>query len=179
MRRQNVYDHLNAEYGLDPTAVLRESDPEWKGGEPPPNDELEAKVNDINARIVALGPVNMVAIDEFRELEERYTKEKAQEADLLAAKEQILALITNLNEKSSDMFRSTFQQVMYLNIAAELLQISALTIVLFTMVQATSGILQGAGKQYIPMITLFIGVAMKIVLNYTLVRRPMPVSFAT
>ena len=69
-------------------------------------------------------------------------------------------------------FRSTFQQVMYLNIAAELLQVSALTIVLFTMVQATSGILQGAGKQYIPMITLFIGVAMKIALNYTLVRRP-------
>ena len=62
--------------------------------------------------------------------------------------------------------------VALLNTASELLQISALTIVLFTMVQATSGILQGAGKQHIPMITLFIGVAMKIALNYTLVRQP-------
>ncbi len=110
MRRQNVYDHLNQEYGLDANAVLREPDPDWKGGEPPPNEVLENRVNALNAQIAALGPVNMVAIEEFRELEERYTKEKEQEADLLAAKEQILALITNLNEKSGEMFRATFQQ---------------------------------------------------------------------
>ncbi|MBR4457651.1 MAG: polysaccharide biosynthesis protein [Clostridia bacterium] len=67
-------------------------------------------------------------------------------------------------------YRSAYDAY-YLNIAAELLQISALTIVLFTMVQATSGILQGAGKQHIPMITLVIGVTMKIALNYTLVQR--------
>ena len=110
MRRQNVYDHLNQEYGLDAQGVLREPDPDWKGGEPPPNDALEARVNALTAQIAALGPVNMVAIEEFRELEERYTKEKAQEADLLAAKEQILALITSLNDKSGELFRSTFAQ---------------------------------------------------------------------
>ena len=110
MRRQNNYDHLNQEYGLDAQAVLREPDPDWKGGEPPPNDVLEERVNALNAQIAALGPVNMVAIEEFRELEERYTKEKEQEADLLAAKEQILALITNLNDTSGQMFRSTFEQ---------------------------------------------------------------------
>ena len=59
-----------------------------------------------------------------------------------------------------------------LDVAAELLRISSLTIVLFTMVQATSGILQGAGKQRIPMYTLVLGVALKIALNYTLVRIP-------
>lgn len=68
-------------------------------------------------------------------------------------------------------YRSGYDPV-YLNTAAELLQISALTIVLFTVVQATSGILQGAGKQHIPMYTLVIGVVMKIALNYTLVQRP-------
>ena len=40
------------------------------------------------------------------------------------------------------------------------------------MVQATSGILQGAGKQRIPMYTLLVGVALKIALNYTLVGIP-------
>lgn len=59
-----------------------------------------------------------------------------------------------------------------LQVAAELLQISSLTIVLFTMVQATSGVLQGMGKQRIPMYTLMIGVALKITLNYSLVRIP-------
>lgn len=110
MRRQNVYDHLSQEYGLDANAVLREPDPDWKDGEPPPNDVLEARVNQLAAQIAALGPVNMVAIDEFRELEERYTREKAQEADLTAAREELLALITNLNDKSGQMFRDTFQQ---------------------------------------------------------------------
>ena len=109
MLRQNLYDHLSQEYGLDAQQVMREPDPEFKG-EPPPPEQLEAKVNDINAKIAALGPVNMVAIDEFRELEERYTKEKAQEADLLAAKAQILELITDLNGKSGEMFKTTFEK---------------------------------------------------------------------
>ncbi len=59
-----------------------------------------------------------------------------------------------------------------LTLSASLLEISSLTIVLFTVVQATSGILQGIGKQKIPMYTLIAGVACKIALNYTLVRVP-------
>ena len=39
---------------------------------------------------------------------------------------------------------------------------------LFTVVQATTSILQGLGKQRIPMYTLVAGVACKIVLNYVL-----------
>ncbi len=54
----------------------------------------------------------------------------------------------------------------------ELLTISSLTIVLFTVVQATSGILQGLGKQRIPMYTLIAGVTCKIVMNYILVGIP-------
>ncbi len=110
MKRQNLYDHLQDEYGLFMDAVLREPDPEWKGGVVPPLDELERKVASLQSEIAALGPVNMVAIEECRELEERYAKEKEQEADLIAAKAQILELITNLNTTSSDMFRKTFEQ---------------------------------------------------------------------
>ncbi|MBP5286099.1 MAG: hypothetical protein ILO34_08355, partial [Kiritimatiellae bacterium] len=110
MRRQNVYDHLQDEYGLFADAALREPDPEWKGGIVPPMDELEGTVNRLQSEIAALGPVNMVAVDECRELEERYAKEKAQEEDLIAAKAQILELINNLNTTSSEMFRKTFEQ---------------------------------------------------------------------
>ena len=110
MRKQNVYGHLQDEYGLFADAVMREADPEWKGGKVPPMEELEAKVNKLQADIAALGPVNMVAIEECRELEERYAREKAQEEDLLAAKAQIMELITNLNTTSSDMFKKTFEE---------------------------------------------------------------------
>lgn len=60
----------------------------------------------------------------------------------------------------------------HLRIASELLSVSSLTVVLFTVVQATSSILQGLHKQRIPMYTLVAGVACKIVLNYTLVGIP-------
>ena len=56
--------------------------------------------------------------------------------------------------------------------AASLLTVSSLTVVLFTVVQATSAILQGLQKQRIPMYTLVAGVLCKIVLNYTLVAVP-------
>jgi len=110
MRRQNIYEHLQDEYGLFADAVMREPDPEWKGGVVPPMTELESRVAKLQGEIAALGPVNMVAIDECRELEERYVREKAQEEDLIAAKAQIMELITNLNTTSSEMFRTTFEQ---------------------------------------------------------------------
>ena len=110
MRRQNVYEHLQDEYGLFADAVMREPDPEWKKGVVPPMEELEQHVAKLQGDIAALGPVNMVAIDECRELEERYAREKEQEADLIAAKAQILDLINNLNTTSGEMFRTTFEQ---------------------------------------------------------------------
>ena len=110
MRRQNIYDHLQDEYGLFADAVMREPDPEWPDGVAPPMSELEPKVARLQADIAALGPVNMVAIEECRELEERYAREKAQEQDLLAAKAQILELINNLNSTSSQLFKTTFEQ---------------------------------------------------------------------
>ena len=109
MRRQNVYEHLQDEYGLFAAAVMREPDPEWKGGEGPPLADLEASVARLQAAIAALGPVNMVAIDECRELEERYAREKAQEEDLIAAKARLMELIGSLNDTSGTMFRTTFE----------------------------------------------------------------------
>ena len=53
-----------------------------------------------------------------------------------------------------------------------MLSLSAVTIVLFTVVQATSGILQGLKKQWVPMATLLAGVCVKIFLNYTLIAIP-------
>ena len=109
MRRQNIYEHLQDEYGLFADAVMREPDPEWKDGVVPQMSDLEYKVGRLQTQIAELGPVNMVAIDECQELEERYAREKAQEEDLLAAKAQLLELINNLNDTSGGMFRSTFE----------------------------------------------------------------------
>ncbi len=57
-------------------------------------------------------------------------------------------------------------------LGGELLTMSGLTIVLFTVVQATTSVLQGLGKQRIPMYTLVAGVVCKIILNYVLIGIP-------
>ena len=57
-------------------------------------------------------------------------------------------------------------------LGGQLLSISGLTIVLFTVVQATTSVLQGLGKQRIPMYTLVAGVVCKIILNYVLIAIP-------
>jgi len=59
-----------------------------------------------------------------------------------------------------------------IQLAADLLTFSALTVVLFTVVQATSSILQGLRKQRIPMYTMMAGVLVKIILNYVLIGTP-------
>ncbi len=59
-----------------------------------------------------------------------------------------------------------------LQMTAELLSLSSLTIVLFTVTQASEGILQGMRKQRIPMYALIAGVLVKIFLNNTLIRMP-------
>ncbi len=68
-------------------------------------------------------------------------------------------------------YENTTEEI-YLVIGGQLLAVSSLTIVLFTVVQATSSILQGLGKQRIPMYTLVAGVVCKIILNYVLVGIP-------
>ena len=59
-----------------------------------------------------------------------------------------------------------------IQLASELLTFSAMTVVLFTVVQATSSILQGLRKQKIPMYTMIAGVAVKILLNFILIGTP-------
>jgi chromosome segregation protein len=110
MRRQNHLDHIYNEYGLSPEELIAHADPAWPEGGPPPVPEIEARAASLTADIQALGPVNLVAIEEYKELEERYTFLKAQEEDLLKSKEQILELIAMINKKSGEMFQSTFDQ---------------------------------------------------------------------
>lgn len=70
------------------------------------------------------------------------------------------------------MFLYHFPNEQALAQTAELLSLSSYTIVLFTVVQSTSGILQGLRKQRIPMYTLIVGVAFKILINYNLIGIP-------
>ncbi len=110
IRRQNHIERILAEYAVTEEALAAEPDPEWPAGEPPPDETLAERIAELAAAIQNLGPVNLVAIDEYKEHEARYTFLKAQEDDLLASKAQVLDLVRTINATSSERFRDTFNR---------------------------------------------------------------------
>lgn len=110
MRRQNQTDRITSEYSTTIDHMMEEDDPEWDG--PPPSlDNLETSVEELRTKLEAMGPVNLIAIDEYKELEERYAFLMAQEDDLQKSKFQLMEMIRKINRTTSEMFRSTFEEV--------------------------------------------------------------------
>ncbi len=111
MRRQNQIDRVSAEYGLTLDQLVAEPEPEWPEGAAPVLDTLDTEVAELRTKLDAMGPVNLVAIDEYKELEERHAFLTAQEDDLVKAKQQLMDMIRKINKTTSEMFSSTFEQV--------------------------------------------------------------------
>ena len=69
------------------------------------------KVDELQERLDRMGPVNLVAIEEYKETEERYTFLTTQYDDLVKAKEQLLEVIEQINVETTEMFRATFEKI--------------------------------------------------------------------
>ncbi len=110
MRRQNLCDRITADYNMTLRDLMDTEPPEWGDeGEPVP-DEAEIRVAELRTKLEAMGPVNLVAIEEYQEHEERYTFLTQQEADLQNAKKQLTEMIQTINLTTSEMFRTTFEK---------------------------------------------------------------------
>ncbi len=72
---------------------------------------VESIVTDIKRRLDAMGPVNLDAIEEYEELEERYTFLKNQHDDLVSSKSELLEVIERINTETRRLFSETFAQV--------------------------------------------------------------------
>ncbi len=111
MRVQNTLERLSMDYRLTPEQLMSEPDPEWKDGEPPDRETLETFVAEIRAKLESMGPVNLVAIEEHEELEERLRFLSEQHDDLVRAKQQLLDMIRRINRTTTEMFTQTFEAV--------------------------------------------------------------------
>jgi len=69
------------------------------------------QVGALQARIDEMGPVNLVAIEEYEETEQRYQFLSKQHDDLVQAKAQLLELINRINTQTREMFRDTFEKI--------------------------------------------------------------------
>jgi chromosome segregation protein len=72
---------------------------------------VRAIVAEMSERLDAMGPVNLEAIQEYDELEERQRFLEEQNGDLIKSKAELLDVINKINETTKELFAETFEQV--------------------------------------------------------------------
>ena len=83
-----------------------------------PSSMTEATIHEINtvtvrgtAKLQALQDVNLVAIEEYEETEQRHTFLSTQYEDLVKAKAELAEVINRINTQTKEMFTNTFNQI--------------------------------------------------------------------
>jgi chromosome segregation protein len=74
-------------------------------------DSVIQQVEALQKRIDEMGPVNLVAIEEYEETEQRHQFLTQQHDDLVSAKVQLLEVINRINTQTRQMFIETFEKI--------------------------------------------------------------------
>jgi chromosome segregation protein len=110
-RAKSAFDLLREQIALDLHAGIDA----LADVEPPSDDEgraaLEAEVAKLSDGIEKIGPVNVLAIDEHTELEQRESFLRTQRDDLVQAIESLRGTIRKINLTSRELFRDAFNAI--------------------------------------------------------------------
>ena len=74
-------------------------------------DFVQSAIAEMTERLDAMGPVNLEAIQEYDELEERQKFLDEQNSDLVKSKSELLDVINKINATTKELFADTFEQV--------------------------------------------------------------------
>ncbi|MFA6286948.1 MAG: chromosome segregation protein SMC [Opitutaceae bacterium] len=74
-------------------------------------DDIKAEIDALRQRLAGMGAVNLVAIEEYAELKQRYDFLKSQSDDLNNAKADLVKTIDEINATSMSQFQITFDQI--------------------------------------------------------------------
>ncbi|MCP9455555.1 MAG: chromosome segregation protein SMC [Nitrospira sp.] len=75
------------------------------------DDELREQIKQLRERLDRMGPINLTAIREHEELEQRYTFLSTQEQDLSNSIVSLKTIIQRINRTTKDLFASTFEEL--------------------------------------------------------------------
>ncbi len=73
--------------------------------------EAQRKLSEIKSKIRSLGSVNTAAIEEYKEVSERYEFMKGQIEDIEKSRNELIKLINELTGKMSEQFRAQFARI--------------------------------------------------------------------
>jgi chromosome segregation protein len=111
MRHDNALERVTGAYHITQEELAEAEPPHWENDEVPARELIETRVAELQAKLDSMGPVNLVAIEEHAEYEERYAFLSQQQNDLIAAKQQLLDMIKTINTTTTEMFKATFDKV--------------------------------------------------------------------
>jgi chromosome segregation protein len=74
-------------------------------------EEQKMELGRLKKKMESMGPVNLVAIDEYQELEERYKFLLKQQEDLIKAREDLHEVINKTNATARQNFQETFEKI--------------------------------------------------------------------
>ncbi len=108
----DVVDEVQAE--TEPEAADEVATTEHVASEPVAEldwDAIEAEIEQLRQKMARMGNVNLGAIDELAEVDERLGEITGQRDDLDSAKGKLAETITRLNKESKERFIKTFEEV--------------------------------------------------------------------
>jgi chromosome segregation protein len=105
-QEQRIRDRLEVEWDR-PFELLAESVERVEGELEPLRAELQQLVADIDR----LGPINMLAVEEYEEEKQRLDFLTGQRADLVQARDDLQKAIREINRTARQLFKDTFDQV--------------------------------------------------------------------
>jgi len=101
----NIIARLMEEYKL----TRREAEEQYPRAEN--EDAARRQVNSLRNKMRALGNVNIGAIEEFRDVSEKYEFNKAQIEDVLRSKAEMERMIADMTKTMQEMFLDTFAKI--------------------------------------------------------------------
>ena len=104
-RLDELTEYLWEEYELRP------SDAKAVAKSERPLSELKEHINELKKNIRGLGNVNVSAIDEFKEVSERYNFMKNQYEDLIESEKSLQKVIEELDEGMRKQFKEKFEEI--------------------------------------------------------------------
>jgi chromosome segregation protein len=101
----------DAEFGLDGSAAADDDISFWRVPENFDLIEAKARLDELRVKIDALGPINMMALEELNEVEERFVFLSGQKADIEKAVSDTQAAIAEIRRRSRERFQEAFTAI--------------------------------------------------------------------
>jgi chromosome segregation protein len=105
VRREELAQDAQRTYGIDESALLARHDPEADF------TTLRARLAELADKLGSIGPVNLVADEEYRELDERLTFLRTQHDDLSASIKDLEKALRGMTRTAQERFLHAFQEI--------------------------------------------------------------------